>query len=609
MALPENLEDTKEYSYRGLTPTWQVFLGHDDGANIKALDISMHLEEITEIDKSIDYPNLLDYRVGECTLIINDRDDEGRRFDPQNENNVLQTLFLEEIDEDTDNHVSANPNGFRVPVRVYAGFRDDTYGNHIDLIFKGEILSLTRNVKTQTVTLVAVDTPQGLRDEVITNFGLLKSIRLGGVDGAQHGEYPLPLDLSPPSLATNDPEDDAAGTPTAVYYDELDTEGFANKVDMNRVQQLKTEGILDNKNFIVTPEQLQTEGGSLEDVGSLPNTPFVVLRAPYRHKNIEFIVKKILEHVDVDFEDVDFELPSMLHGDKYVSSNGRVGYDTQALTANEEFDERTDPLHYWRWSGFVNDFYYDESAEKIYFLYSTRGSVIDRRKRILEYDRSTDTYTPLTITADIPQGEDRQYWSIVKDPDTDTLYVLGSNRATEDREFGEYDSSETPSFVSESAVTIWKYTRSGNNLIEEVFADGDDPYSPQLAVYIHYGFTQPSRGRTRTRYGLLPYSKRLHIYDGDLYYLWAKTTLSAASSTSHFGVAKKPLDSGDAEAVLTAGKDRLDTDTLGYNSAGCSFYIDDKTPEVILYAAFTWIIPHATSSQSKLRIVKLDLSS
>lgn len=263
-----------------------------------------------------------------------------------------------------------------------------------------------------------------------------------------------------------------------------------------------------------------------------------------------------------------------------------------------------DVSDFWRWRGFVTDFIANTDGTKFIFLYSGRQT-FRTKSRIIEYDVATDEYnTRFEATSDV------EYWSITSNNDFNEFYVLGTEGSFysdpdtpfSDSPFGIYDSAE-PDSPGDTAGKphIWKFLRNNDddNLNDpEEFVSDSDSYPPQLAKYLHLGFGRPG-GPDNTgnnRLGMLPFSNRLIINNGNLYYLWSNRT--------QFGVARKSLSSGaNSQAILTANRDTYKS-KLGHNHGGCAYYIDGST----LYAAFSFIDYTATNRTSNFKVVSTSIS-
>ena len=565
MTLPTSV-DTKKFSYRALTPSWRVFLGHDDNsASINALDVTRYVEEIDNIDNSVDYPNLLEFRTGEASFTLNDANINSRRFDPNNTNSVYTTLYLNRKNE-SDNYYQCHHSGNALPVKIYAGFFDENNDRQEELVFSGVIHKVSRNDKEQTVSITVVDIPKDLQDNPITDFGLNKTMGVVGYTGSTSGEYPLGLDVSPPS------------------HDSM-TGKYASNKKMNRVKALRTEGPIDpgDGNFVVEQDQFQVEGGLLKNNAR----PIMNFNAPYRNKKIDFIVNELLEHYGIyDTPASNIEIPELFTKEAFFSSNGRIGYDIEA-------SDNPDNIDTWRWKGYVTDYIKksDVSGDKYYVLYSARETGVTRTQ-ILEYDKNSDSYRILHVSV-----TDRELWSITTS-DYKRFYLLGTEIGYSGRPpFGTYDSGEK---TGASKVKIWQVDLfySNGDIIYNPLDTGDSPvliklidnvdtHPPQLAKHYHVGV--PAHDLSRNRLTSLPFTQKLTLYPKnnptDLYYLWAR------AYNGKFGVAKKPLSGGASTAIMTANRDTY-MGRAGFNTSGCAYTIDGDT----LYAAFDFIDYYSASS-------------
>jgi len=601
-------ETLKQYSYTALAPYWKIILGpleftssgsetiqefrnrlHRQIEGIKVdisvgssnefqVDITSRLESIANIDKSLDYPNITEYRIGESTLEINDFD---RAFDPKFlGNNELESNIYQIID--------GKSSGYRIPVKIYAGFIDPSqptrsavYSVREAMVFKGEIHQVARDINEKTVEITCTDEPQDVREELIKDFGLEKTVRLQGYSSSTGGEYPLPHDIAPAS------EGSVSGA-------------RSDAINMSLVNSLSTEGVLSDTDFVVEETLIKTEKHPANTVRSddflIGDQPAFNLKAPYRDKSIRFLINEILGHYDISEADSDIELPDKKHIDAvtgeekpFFSSNGRVGYDFEHEDLDIDDDDieggprfNNDPLSSkkWRWSGFVTDCVVNSAGNRFLFLYSSKQTA-NTTSRVIEYNKIIDKYdVRYTIS-----GTQKEYWSLVATDDFNEIYVLGTDAAFLGiTPFGSYDSAE-----QDRRPTIIKLTRP--NIMadfdtETTFIDNRDTHRPQLAQYYHVGFGVPGGPSDvgNNRLGSLPFSKRLFIHNNNLYYLWSRRRV--------FGVAKKSLSGGSTEAIFSTDRDTY-RDGYGYNHAGCSFFIKGNT----LYATVTYLDYGAANSR------------
>lgn len=614
--LDSDIRNSKRYSYTNLAPHWRVMLGDPnrivDGKKTQK-NITDRVEDITDIDRSLDYPNLLEFRIGEATLQMNDED---RLFDPKFYNNIYRKIN------------SAKPAGYRMPVEIYAGFADNRataagqdFVIREYLIFKGEIHKIDRNIKTKTVEIVCTDEPQDIRNELVKNFGIEKTISIQGYSGSSGGEYALPHDLVPLS------EDSVSG---------VKSDGQST---MAPVKALRTEGVLDDTNFVVEDTQIQTE--SLPE-GSIRSDDFIIggqpsfnFKSPYRDKQIRFLIERILDHYGVSEKDIELPDKETEDSEEFFSSNGRVGYDFEhGDTGSDRFNNEPTEADFWRWTGLVTDVVVSSDGNRFMFLYSGKQNA-RTITRLVEYNMETDKYyvrfrTPFTnadpwwneLTQNLRMPFDSneqttyqtlnrnsEYWSIEASDDFNDFYVLITTASfTEENPFGTYDSAEL-----RNRVKILKFTRSTGDfedqyLVPSYFIQQNETainvtpnknVPPQLAQYYHLGFGGQT-GRSdigNNRLGSLPFSKRIILHDDNLYYLWANTT--------QFGVARKPktANNNESQLVFSANRDTY-KEGRGYNHAGCSFYIKDDT----LYATVTHMDYKGMPPNSRYDIFSIDLT-
>ena len=615
------------------------------------IDITDRLEEVSNLEKSLDYPNFSEFRVGEVTLTFND---DNRTFDPRSKSNIYRLL---------DKTKAA---GYRLPVKIYAGFLDSetvsegaAYTIRPQLVFQGEVHKIDRSTREKTVSVVCIDMPQNMQDDSITGFGLEKTMSIQGYDGSSGGEHPIPLDVAPFSMNSDADNTDFVNMDTepdrvSTSYDRNNINGYyvtrtrqAPRVTtaitpMNHVKTLKTSGFLTAGNFVVSEDQINTElpltNEKTSDGQFLGNHPVFNFKAPYRDKTIEFLIKELLSHYDIENSHIELPNKEALTGEDinpdnpdgiHFTSNGRVGYDIELEDPEGmRFNANATPdPEFWRWSGFVTDFVANktiiddagnvtlEAGKKFMLLYSGRQTGITK-SRIIEYDVDKDEYTirftsgdedpdPMTRSdaeraADIADN-DREFWSITASDDFNTFYVLGTEagyRIDDDNTIptGTYNSSEH-SNDSPNQTHIWRFTRTSADddlTFSEFVAQNESTTDsilvmPQLAKYLHLGFGRPGRpdDRGNNRLGFLPFSNRLILNTKNnveyLYYLWANRTA--------FGVARKSTATGSTNAqVMLISKRDTYNGKAGHNVGGCAFYIEEVDGDTdMLYAAFNHI--------------------
>ena len=557
---------TKQHSYKNYEVTCKV--------SILGVDVSRDLKSIEGIESSLDYPQLNEFRINEATFVLQD---PNNNYNPQKPDNFYKATIPTTMP-------APNPpiseSGYRAPVKIEAGFIVNAT-EHLDTVYEGIILNITKDAKTGDVRIVCSDRSQNIRDDDVTDFGISKKMIVQNSGGNLHGNYPFFIGLTEPSLES--------------------VEGAG----LERKQSLRTEGALDENNFQELPTGIQTEGGPLS------RDPTLTFKSPYRSRTVESVIKKLLEEYDIQESATDIKLPIAIStGGSFFSNLGRPGYETS-------YPDEPSPIDFgqWQWPGTVTDMIADESNNKLYLLVSQTGSSITEprttnpKPRIIEWNLQDDSRSVLTvIQKDTNQFTLEECWRFVANSDFSIFYVLGTEpeyiRATRSRdsnvttrpgfEFGSYDSSEYNNTV-ESKILIHKMTRSGTGTRTDPYAWARTTYIdpensglnvgtrlvpdlllPQLAMHYHFGFGRTdsaSQNRFPNRQGNIPDSRRnFHLAsNGDLYYAYANRT--------QFGVAKATAANSVSKSI-TANRD-----DDGFNMAGFDFWIDEDNDHV--YLAYT----------------------
>ena len=363
----------KQYSY----------LGHPVAIRVKIhdIDVTDTIASVDDIGRGVDYPNLTEFRVGECSFTIQDQKGD---FSPNNVSNFF-----------TRN--GGRRTGRNSPVEIEAGFIVDGT-RHTETIFKGTIIKLVQDATPATVKVVCSDNIGDLRTKGIADFGIPRHFMLTE-DLEQTGEngfYPILSAIMPASH----------GSVT-----------LATRVGdaIAPVDKLKTEGTLSPHNFIIDANGVRTEGGLIVNHGV--NYPQLKMKSPYRYRHILDVITDILNHAGIT--DSEIAIPERDVA-PHFSSNGRVGYDLIGNIGSGN------PV---TWNGYVTDFLYD--AGTWYFLYNKGRNNPNGFSQVIEYDEATRTYTKLhgfSSTTEV--------WKFFKSGNT--FYILATTG-------GNYDAQEVSS--------------------------------------------------------------------------------------------------------------------------------------------------------------------
>ena len=354
-----------------------------------AVTIEIHGEDVTagatldDIRKGVDYPNLTEFRIGECSFTL--RDIHGD-FSPNNPSN----FFTQHGGHRTGRHS---------PVEIEAGFIINGTA-HTETIFKGTIIRLTQDAGAATVKVVCADGVGGLRSDAITDFGISRHFMLTEnlEQSGENGVYPI-LDAILPAS-----------------HGSVTLKRRTNDDPIPPVQRLETEGTLDPRNYVIDAEGVKTEGGLIvnRDVGY----PQLRMKSPFRYRHIQDVITDILNRVS-GITDSEIEIPEQDVA-PHFSSNGRINYDLLGTIGS------SNPI---TWGGYVTDFLYD--AGTWYFLYNGGRNNPNGFSQVITYDTRTRTYTKLNGFRAATE-----VWKFVKQGDD--LFVVATTG-------GNYDANEISS--------------------------------------------------------------------------------------------------------------------------------------------------------------------
>ena len=364
---------TKHYSYQGNPVSVSVKIHNQDIGTPKSIE---------DIGKSLDYPDLTAFRVGECSFTLTDVHGD---FSPNNPSN----FFTQQGGRQT---------GYHAPVEIEAGFIVN--GVHqTQTIFKGNIIRIVQEGGAATVKVVCSDNLGALRTQSIADFGIARHFKLTEAvpQVGENGDYPIMDAVMPASHGSVTLKTDVTDTP------------------IPPVQKLATEGSLNPRNYIITREGVKTEGGLISV--SQRGYPQLRMKSPFRYRHINDVVTDILNHAGITHAEV--SLPEQEVA-PHFSSNGRINYDGIGTIGS------SNPV---TWNGYVTDFLYDATAQKWYFLYNRDRNNPNGISQILTYAVATRTYAKLHTF-----GAFAEVWKFIKVGSL--FYVLASAG-------GNYDANAT----------------------------------------------------------------------------------------------------------------------------------------------------------------------
>lgn len=371
------------------------------------------------------------------------------------------------------------------------------------LMFEGRIINI--EVRSVSAVLNCVDETYAFyRTDTSEPIGSEKIRDLVRVQESYQGIY-APKDNLMPMLPDS-----------AILYED-------NRIipirDLPHTPESVTVGATERTAYI-TDNQVFMSGGYADD-------PLLLkVKTPYRYRDLKFLIKDFSESVGYFNPKITLSDTKDL-AEPHISSRGNV----LSHIAPTEIVKT------------VVDYLYDPSEQKTYFLVSHPSAYI--RDTILSYDRQTDTYENIHTFAHgiaVCQFVSNDY---------DTFYIIATTGSdidtaewpappnTNEAFFDKWDSSRET-----HETHILQYTVSTRN--ETTFLSKNDAFPVQIGIHYMAGFE--NERHIRLREGIFPEARStLKIHDGNLYYRFATYT--------SFGVAKKPLTVGNADAVLTATRD------------------------------------------------------
>jgi len=389
------MNELQAVSYSGNSLQYQVLMLNQDFAN--------QVATMTPISRSLDYPRLNRYRVGECVITLNDPDGD---FAPDNQNNIF-IRNGESID------------GYGVELEIKAGYLDI-----LKTKLKGRIIRLTFDSVLATAEIVVGDSLHNLFSKDITDFGESKQFGLvANTEPSLNGVYDLPEYILPVSKESVEVKKSASES-------------------LTEVAELADRGFLNSDNYAITNDGIETEGGEVSNASV--GYPQISLKAPFRYKDVEFIIENLLEQVGITESDI--EIPDINIGDNF-SSNGRIGYDV----IGTQLFGTSNPI---TWIGYPTDWIYDDAENKYYILYNPKLGNIGNRAFIIEYDDTTKLSRVLYRPASIPTAT-IEYWKIAKSGNF--LAILATDSGTQTKGYGALPDIEVPRTGS------YDSTQSGNS--------------------------------------------------------------------------------------------------------------------------------------------------
>lgn len=470
---------------------------------LAGVDISDDMSVIRDLNASADFPVVGSFRIVECTIELNDPDGY---YVPENDNNFFVVNDLPQA-------------GIGVAVGFAGGFADTE-----ESLFSGTIFRITHDAPRAITTITCAGQSRNIGLDEVDDFGIERRFRISeeqeSVTQRALGEGEHRANIRYPVLPAVLP----ASNGSASVYESIDSQ-------LNPVDQLRTEGDLDYRNFVVTEDAVETEGSRIPlDSAELVTFPQLRMKSPYRHRKLKNIVDEILTQYGITNSDVELFEPTL---PEHFSSNGRIGYN---IIGQGGFDISTS------WEGYPTDRIAD--GNDFYTLYTIARGDPSNRSKVIKYNFETDIEE--IVHTFVPN---REVWNLAKDGDV--LYVL----------YADYDQTnqrvEYDSLAPNSSVAIMSINLDTNAVA--VVANAGSPQRPTLAAYYNFGNNKTE---------MLPDNRRgFQVYNGSLYYCYT-------AGTDEIGIMQL-----GGSVVMSARHDRQQ------NQAGLSFDINDSG---LLVGGVTW---------------------
>lgn len=504
------LADLAPYAYSKYPVYLKVTLG--------AIDVTRYVAGVSGLSKSLDYPNLTEYRQGEGTVTFHDPDGY---FSDKNPNNFYAANSLP-----TD--------GAGVDVRIDTGYIVD--GTVIsETLFVGKITKIGQDAQEGLTDILVSDQLNVIFSQDVEDIGVERNFQLSLSEQRSgiHAEYEIPAFLAP-----------IADGSVTVKKD-INTE-------LTEVDNLNAVGAFDSDRYKVDDNAIVVEGDAI--TGAATGYPQITMKSAFRNAEIEDLIASVLTALGIT--NTSIYLPDSDAAADF-SSDGRIGNDLVNTTA-------TGSASLAGWYRFVTDMVVESDA--YYILWSTPRDEDTQPSYLLKYDRTAKTTSILyRTTAPSPTFEGTELWKLAKDGDNIAILAADSqfqnaigsvpDLVTRTPVPKSYDASRSDSqtylllfdLTSDTATTLVAKTAT---------------LAPQLAHYYIMGETQPvTTGEGFRRSGMFSMfpdtRRRLEWHSDELYYVYFNKT------NDRYGVAKVNI-SGTATSVFEINSD-------GSNYAGIHF--------------------------------------
>lgn len=507
------IERLEAYAYQSeYPPIWEIRLGN--------VDITDDVLDIDGLRSSLDVMRPTTFQTQAVRVILS------------NASNRWTLL----ADTNAFTEAGYNSRGYRAPIEIRSGYLVDGTPE-TEVLFKGLVTNSEHLAKPSRVQLTVSDDSQLLNRNTISDFGIQRFLELERDRATENGRYAIPAILSEVS------DDSLSGT--------------SDGSPLNVREALETEGSLD-------PYNVSVEGGFLESEGDfLPEDPQVEFRSPFRWKDIETLVRELLDAHEVT--DYFVDVPSVVVPDLFFETRGRVGYDS----INARMADQDDV---WSWAGHVTDAKFHSATGDYFFLYSHRRD--DYPPKLIHHQKSTETQRVI-----LEGDADMEWWQLHISSDTPlTVQILGTDVPSDPLmpTLGAYNCVE-----SGNGVKIWTASfmqGSDRYTIQSALSQvSTGSFAPQLAQAYWFGYT-PDGANNNERQSLRPDTRK---------------SFRGSATFIHAGASQVGVVHGGS-AVVQFNRDN------NFNETCVDFWISGST----LYAACTWIV----GDSSTLKVVSRSIS-
>ena len=394
---------------------------------IAGIDVTPDLVGTPSVSETLDPIIINEYRVNEASIVLRN---EGGKYNSDLAGNFWETNGL-------------NAGGFQDAVKIYTEHFEN--GSWVEnLLFTGLINESFEPIGDATFKLNCTDISSRLRKALAQDFGNLRkwdSLRKQSDEDSFEGVYVPDPGLGPMQVGTGIARSDRTD------------------LTISRLE-LPSEGPAEENTAYMTPTELRTAGGFLDD------NPLLRFKGEHRSEDVRFLIHQLAINKEVYNTEID--IPGVEVADPFLLNRGSMAFSVEQT--------RTTRLPV--------DWVHDSTNNRVLILLSNpEHHVADL---LVQYDVQADSYRVLH-TFDKGTAVHR-----IERRNATNYYILTSAKIEQDRSARQlprpndstgyaYDS------VSEgSEIKMYRYSTSSGTLTEHVSAD--DTLPPQLGIQYPVGF-------------------------------------------------------------------------------------------------------------------------